>query len=467
MPCRADEGASLACVESTENRFVAIDGALEPLLGPADNLPAVDWAGPRTWWAGPLDVEGLARSSVTLALRAAAALADERGLDVRLGTSAERVSGNFGSLEHLRVDGRAPVGFAPLSGWFETTDGWIRLHGNYPHHAAVLQRVLGVRDRHELERVLHHLHSHETERRIRDAGGIAGALRTTQEWRATPAASAVDAQPWIQFGRHGSPGPVTRSPDGIMGGVRVLDLTRVIAGPVGTRLLALLGADVLRLDPPGSPELLDQHVDTGAGKRSGLADLANPAVAGAIHELLDSADVLVTGYRRGALDRFGLDVESVRERHPHLVHVTLSAWGPSGPWSDERGFDSIVQSVTGIGHLYGSEGQDGSFRPGALPVQALDHATGYGVAAAVLALLAARPIRGAGSAELSLVRTAHALLDVGPAPAAIPHELDIETMTSESAHGILTHVTAPATVDAQPLPMPPPGAYGQAEPRWV
>ncbi|HEX5967153.1 MAG TPA: CoA transferase, partial [Intrasporangium sp.] len=375
-------------------------------------------SGPRTWWAGPLDVEGLAAASVTLALRAASALAEERGRAIRPGTAAERVIGAFGSLAHLRVDGRLPETWAPMSGWFETADGWIRLHANYPHHAAALSRALGVHDRNGLEQVLRHVGSMEAEDRLRTGGGIAGAMRTVAEWRDSPMATALEEAPWIAFHGKGEPRPLAPTTDLPLSGIRVLDLTRVLAGPTCTQLLALLGADVLRLDRPDRPEDLDTYLATGAGKRSALADLRLVRTRHRVHQLLDDADVLVTGYRPGALAGLGLDDATIRSRHPHLVHVSLSAWGSDGPWALERGFDSIVQAVSGIGHLYGSFNTTGRFTPGALPVQALDVAAGFGMAAAVLALLAVRPRRGGGSAHLSLARTASLLLDAGPDPAA-------------------------------------------------
>ncbi|MYU64126.1 CoA transferase, partial [Streptomyces sp. SID69] len=191
-------------------------------------------------------------------------------------------------------------------------------------------------------------------------------------------------------------------------GVRVLDLTRVLAGPVATRTLALLGADVLRLDPPWSPELPDQHADTDFGKRSAALDLA--ADRDTVEELLAGADVVVTGYRPGALDRFGLSPEALAERHPALVVAQVSAWGAYGPWGGRRGFDSLVQVATGIAATEGSAAE-----PGALPAQALDHGTGYLLAAAVLRALTERSYDGAGrSVRLALARTAHWLTDGAP-----------------------------------------------------
>jgi crotonobetainyl-CoA:carnitine CoA-transferase CaiB-like acyl-CoA transferase len=185
-------------------------------------------------------------------------------------------------------------------------------------------------------------------------------------------------------------------------GLRVLDLTRVIAGPVATRTLALLGADVLRVDAPQLPEDPDAHADTGLGKRSTRLDLRVPADRENFEELLARADVVVTGYRPGALDRFGLSPAALVDRRPGLIVAQLSAWGAYGPWGDRRGFDSLVQVATGIATIEGAPE-----RPGALPAQALDHGTGYLLAGAVLRALTERSERGSGIAlRLALARTA-------------------------------------------------------------
>jgi crotonobetainyl-CoA:carnitine CoA-transferase CaiB-like acyl-CoA transferase len=185
-----------------------------------------------------------------------------------------------------------------------------------------------------------------------------------------------------------------------LSGIRVLDFTRVIAGPVATRALALLGADVLRIDPPGLPELPVQQEETGAGKFTALLDLATGAGLDRANELLQTADILVTGYRPGSLERFGLRYP------PGLVVARVAAWGSTGPWAGRRGFDSIVQAASGIAMVEGDGG-----RPGVLPVQALDHASGYLLAAAALDALRSRDSDGHGrDVTVSLAGTAHWLL---------------------------------------------------------
>jgi crotonobetainyl-CoA:carnitine CoA-transferase CaiB-like acyl-CoA transferase len=242
--------------------------------------------------------------------------------------------------------------------------------------------------------------------------------------------------------------------------VRVLDLTRVIAGPVAGRTLAALGADVLRIDPPGLPELPEAHVDTGPGKRSAVLDLAD---APRREALLDGADVLLLGYRPGSLARFGLDAAALAERHPHLVVASLSAWGTTGPWGERRGFDSLVQVATGIAAELAAP--DGT--PGVLPAQALDHATGHLVAAAALRGLTARA-RGEPIApsRASLAATAASLL-------ALPRPADTEPRTPDPdryrvTFGDVSLIAPPGTLDGIPLTWRHgPRPLGGDPPAWV
>jgi len=251
----------------------------------------------------------------------------------------------------------------------------------------------------------------------------------------------------------------------------VLDLTRVIAGPVATRYLAALGADVLRLDPPHRPELPIQTRDGLLGKRSALLDFDTPEGSARLHDLLSSADVLVHGYRPRALDRFGLAPQALAERHPGLVVVGLSAWGSRGPWGDRRGFDSIVQAACGIA---AAESPDGE-RPGALPCQLLDHGTGYLCAATVLRALAAQAARGGTLfRELSLARTGHWLLSQprgGPAAAAASASASADPgawlTTVGSSEGPVTVVKPLGRLDGRELAWPSPlTQYGGDPPEW-
>ncbi|MGY1724915.1 CoA transferase [Blastococcus sp. SYSU DS0533] len=355
----------------------------------------------RTGLAGRLDVPGIAIGAVAAQLLAARALEDTSPRPLHL--EAGHVAASFAGERHVRFHGKpGGGGFAPLSRFWRTVDGWIRLHGNYPRHRAAATAVLGE----DVASAALGWRAEELEAAVVEAGGAAAAVRSAATWSALPQAAAVREQPLVAVARTAEH-PGRRSG---LRGLRVLDLTRVIAGPVATRALAAHGADVLRIDSPWGPDDPDLLRDTGAGKRHVLLDLADRHDRALVEELVAAADVVVQGYRPGALDAHGLDPGSLAERHPHLVVARLSAWGTRGPWGNRRGFDSLVQAATGIAAVYG----DGK-APGALPVQALDHATGHLAATAVLGLLARqRDEGGAWCAELSLAGTAHRLLATGP-----------------------------------------------------
>lgn len=349
-----------------------------------------------------LPVSTLACGSVAAAGLAGLALTGGQRVHVH----PRQVSVAFRNDQLQTVDGATSPGFAPLSGFFRAADGWVRTHANYPHHRGRLAASLGLGEepgRDELAAVVAGMPAQQVEDRVTADGGIAARVRDGAQWRAGAQAAAVDTHPLLAVehtGRGGSRQDEGRAP-------RVLDLTRVIAGPVATRTLAHLGCDVLRLDPPWLPELPAQHIDTGAGKRSALVDVGSPEGRQRLEDLLSGADVLVTGYRPGALDRHGLDEASLAQRHPSLVVASLSAWTPSGPWGGRRGFDSIVQAATGIAVAESADGD----RPGALPAQALDHATGYLLAAGVCAALRHRRHHGGTwRVRAHLARTAHWLL---------------------------------------------------------
>ncbi|MEU0008891.1 CoA transferase [Streptomyces sp. NPDC006314] len=424
-----------------------------------------------------LPVRQLARACVGACALAAAELAAHRaGLGEVPGVRVDdgAVAAAFHSERLLRIDGRAPVAFAPLSRFWRTADGWVRTHANYPHHRARLLGALNLPEDPSVEEVaarFAELPALEAEECVYGGGGLAVALRTPNEWRAHPQAAAVAARPLVERERLDTararvlpPLDSAAAPLLPAAGLRVLDLTRVLAGPVATRTLALLGADVLRVDAPWLPELPDQHADTGFGKRSAILDLATDR--GGFEELLGSADVVVTGYRPGALDRFGLSPEALIARRPGLVVAQVSAWGAYGPWSGRRGFDSLVQVATGIAATEGSAG-----RPGALPAQALDHGTGYLLAAAVLRALTEQTYDGSGRCvRLALARTAHWLTDgIAPAPAAgTPYEgPDAWLAETASPLGRLRHALPPVFFTGGPADWSrPPVPWGSDPADW-
>ncbi|MGW3207511.1 CoA transferase [Streptomyces sp. NPDC001135] len=424
-----------------------------------------------------LPVRELARACVGTCALAAAELAARRASlpevpGVRVDDGA--VAAAFHSERHLLVDGRPPVVFAPLSRFWRTADGWVRTHANYPHHRARLLGALGLPADATVETVAAGIAERpalEVEEAVHGAGGLAVALRTPEEWQAHEQAAEVAARPLVERERPTTaparvlaPLDPAAAPLLPAAGLRVLDLTRVLAGPVATRTLALLGADVLRLDAPWLPELPDQHADTGFGKRSATLDLGTDRDT--FEELLASADVVVTGYRPGALDRFGLSPEALFARRPGLVVAQVSAWGAYGPWGGRRGFDSLVQVATGIAATEGSTAE-----PGALPAQALDHGTGHLLAAAVLRALTEQSYDGGGRwVRLALARTALWLTD-GIRPTAAtgaPYEGPQAWLAETgSPLGRLRHALPPVSFTGGPAGWArPPVPWGSDSARW-
>lgn len=457
---------------------VDVAGAWAALGGDPALVPGVHRVVRDGALTSPLPVRELAAACVgACALTAAELAAARAGLDAvpeaRVDDGA--VATAFVSERHLLVDGRRPESFAPLSRFWPTADGWVRTHANYPHHRERLLRALGVPgEPAAVGAALAERSAAEVEDAVCAAGGLAVAVRTPAAWAAHPQAAAVASLPLVERVRlDDAPGralgPIGEGPLLPAAGVRVLDLTRVIAGPVATRTLALLGADVLRVDPPGLPELPDQHTDTGWGKRSAVLDLASPAGRRVFEELLASADVVVTGYRPGALDRFGLSPEALAERRPGVVVAQLSAWGPVGPWRERRGFDSLVQAATGIAVTEGRAAE-----PGALPAQALDHGTGYLLAAAVLRALTERGREGGGRlVRAALARTA-AWLTEGSVPRdapvhrGVPYDRPDTWLAETTGHaGRLRYVLPPVSFAGGPANWSrPPGVWGADEARW-
>ncbi|KOU65822.1 CoA transferase [Streptomyces virginiae] len=364
--------------------------AWEALGGAPELVERVRYAGSGNLGDGPLPVRELARATVAVCALAAGELGAVRagkttGDRPPLVVDEGAVATAFVSERHLRVRGRAPVTFAPLSGFWQAADGWVRTHANYPHHEAALVRALGLPSPapEALRAAVAGRTAVEVQELAYGAGGLAVAV----------AERYGDPQPLVETVR--TTGDRERGRGRVLGeappgrpvaGVRVLDLTRVIAGPVATRTLGLLGADVLRIDAPGLPEADDAYADTGFGKRSALLDLARAGDREVFEGLLAEADVVVTGYRPGALERHGLGARELLERRPGLVVAELCAWGwrAPEPWAGRRGFDSLVQA--GYGVAAACAGPDGT--PGVLPAQALDHGTGYLVAAGVMRALA-------------------------------------------------------------------------------
>ncbi len=380
---------------------------------------------------GPYRVAHAAATCVAMTTAAAHDLWRSRGgtpapFEVDLGHAALA----FRSERHLSPPVSAP--WAPLSGDYPTADGWVRLHANYPHHAAAIRSVLGdspdVTGR----------GAAEVADAVLAAGGAAAAMSDRAGWLAGQGA-AVRTEPLVALEKLDDTPP--RPWSGAvspLAGVRVLDLTHVIAGPVCGRTLAAHGADVLHVTPPNWPVLLDLVRDTDFGKRQCTAHVDE------LWPLVAAADVFVQSYRPMSLARKGFDAASLAAARPGIVVVSLSAYGHTGPWRDRRGFDSLVQMACGIAAHAGMD------RPRPLPAQALDHGTGWLAAYGVLTALHRRATEGGSwHVKVSLARTAEWLHDLGPLPPGPTAEPDPTPWLAEtdSDFGRLTHMTIPcATV---------------------
>ena len=354
----------------------------------------------------------------------------------------------------------SPIGWTLPSPWddlagdYRAADGWIRLHTNAPHHRAAALRALGVSaTREEVAAEVSGRRAEDIETAVVAAGGCAAVMYSWSEWSRHPQGEAVMKEPLVDW---------AEGSESTGDGFRVLDLTRVIAGPVATRLLAGFGADVLRIDSPDwdEPAIVP---DMTVGKRAARLDIKTSDGRATLEELIAGADVVVHGYRADALENLGIDFDAI---HPGIVDVAIDAYGWTGPWRNRRGFDSLVQMSGGIAE----EGMRWfrAEKPTPLPVQALDHATGYLAAAAALTGLALRKETGKGSrARLSLARTGVELAGVGRGDAPVPAPIQVGSQLS-TPWGSASLLPPPLTVNGEPPRWERgPRPLGTDAPRWV
>lgn len=384
-------------------------------------LSAVRFAGPERVLPSAYEVSACAAASI-----AASNLAVARWHAWRSGTACPEVhvdtrhaAAAFRLERYLVPQGwQLAQPWDPIAGDYPTRDGWIRLHTNYGYHRDAALRVLGVPcERERVAAAVATLDAEPLEAAVLAAGGCAAAMRTSAQWHAHPAGRALDVEPlvgWHIGSALGGDPMLLRDlrPGQPLGGVRVLDLTRVIAGPMCTRALAAFGADVLRIDPPGFAEVEALLPEATLGKRRAALDLKSDAGRAHFEQLIAQAHVLVHGLRPDALPGLGWDRDRLWQINPELIIVCHDAYGWSGPLRGRRGFDSLVQMSCGIA-AHGMQ-RSGSARPVPLPAQALDYATGYMLAAAACeALLQLATTRRPREACLSLARTAHWLMAHG------------------------------------------------------
>jgi crotonobetainyl-CoA:carnitine CoA-transferase CaiB-like acyl-CoA transferase len=368
----------------------------------------------------------------------------------------------FRSERYLRVNGKVPDEYHDnIAGLYRCGDGrWVRLHTNLPHHCGGLLALLRCdHDPKAVRRTLEDWKAEKLEDAAAEAGLVVTACRSFAEWDAHPQGAAITKLPLFTIEQIGDapakPLPAAERP---LSGIKVLDLTRIIAGPVCGRTLAAHGADVLLITAKHLPSMLPLVIDTGRGKLSTSLDLREASARDTLAELVRDADMFVQGYRPGAIAAYGFGPQEVARLRPGIVYVSLCAYSHEGPWAKRRGFDSLVQTASGLND---AEAQAfSSNEPKALPAQELDHATGYLLAFAAMSALARRAQQGGSwHVRCSLAQTGYWLRHLGRidgVKCTDPRSADVRDLLEEtpSGFGQVTAVRHAATMSETP-------------PRWV
>lgn len=418
-------------------------------------------------------------TACAVAALAAVGLAAARLTELRGGTardieiSTRRAGLAMANSTYLQRDGANAKFRDPFTGFYAAAgERHVFLHGNFPHLRAGLLRLLRADDAAALPAIVARMDPFEIEARAIEANLCAAAVRTRAEWQATPQAKALTGRPVIEMTQ--TDGPAANLPAQAataLQGIRVLDFTRVIAGPMAGRTLAEWGGDVLRISGPGLASIPSLVIDTGFGKRAAELDLKSPDGLARARQLAGSGDVVIDGYRPGALPGNGMGADDLHGLNPGLVHVDLCAFGNAGPWAARRGYDSLVQASMGMNL------QQAGDAPRGLPCQPLDYLTGYLAAYAAMLGLIRRAEGARGTrAALSLAGIGHWMWQVhdqlGPEadpPAANPTADEIADLLvshNNTAFGPITAMhppLAPAGWHWDRLPVP----LGTHGPDWA
>ncbi|MFM0028737.1 CoA transferase [Paraburkholderia madseniana] len=381
------------------------------------SLPGTDPGLPSVYRVGAL-------ASATIAASGLAAAEYHRlrtGRRQHVTVEMRRALASFRSERYLRIDeGPPPALRDPVMGFYATRDGrWIQLHTNFPHHLEGVLKVLGcANDRAAVAEAIRGWDGAMLDQTLADAGLCAALIRTPDEWATLDQAKAIAGLPLFEIERIGD-APV-EPPRGAgaerpLAGVRVLDVSRIIAGPVAGRALAQHGAEVLMVNGPHLPNIAPLVIDNGRGKRSAVIDLRDATGRETLNGLVSDADVFLQAYRPGALTARGFGPEELARARPGIVYVSVCAYGHTGPWAGRRGFDSLVQSASGI--AFTEREAAGWDEPKHLPCQALDHATGYLAAFGAMAALTRRATEGGSwHVRVSLAQTGRWLQSFGLLP---------------------------------------------------
>ena len=370
----------------------------------------------------------------------------------RIALNTRHATASLRSTGYIRQGDNPKRERSGVMGMFPAKNGrWYYVHANFPHHRAAALKVLGVtEDRDAVIKAIAQRDALELEELILAAGGAGGMVRTKEEWAQHPQSSAIASLPMMEIVRIGD-APAEKLPAGDrpLSGIRVLDLTRVVAGPVGTRTLAEHGADVLRITSPHLPHIGIQDLETGHGKLSAQLDLRQPGDVEKLRGLVREADVFCQGYRPGTIASRGFWPEELAKLRPGIVAVSLSAFSHAGPWSGRRGFDTAVQATSGIAWRQGQLFPKGGPGPQFYPVSTIDYLVGHLLAVGAMVALKRRAVEG-GSwlVRTSLAQVGKWLVDQGEVPESqlkdIPEEFTPEELaswmtTTQSPAGVLRH----------------------------
>jgi len=418
-----------------------------------------------------------AQASIAAAGLAAASLWQAKtGRWQSVKVDARHAAIEFRSERHLRVAGRGVATmWDEIAGLYQAGDGrYVRLHTNFAHHRQVILDLLGcIPTRDAVQAALDGWSGSAFEQAAMDAGGVVAALRTAEEWTEHDQAKALATLPVLTIEKIGD-APPRSLPAGErpLSGLRVIDMTRIIAGPVAGRTLAAHGADVMLISAPDLPFIDWLVKDTGRGKLSAYADLKTAAGRAALEALMATADIVIDGFRPGATAARGFGPDEAARRRPGIVYVQLSAYGPLGPWAGRRGFDSLVQTASGFNHA--ERIAAGVDRPKELPCQALDHAAGYLLATgAMLARLKQSREGGSWLVRASLAQTGRWIWQQGRVPDGFatpePSAAEVEALleTSASPFGEIRAVGHAARLAETPAHwIRPTVPLGSNEPSW-
>lgn len=378
---------------------------------------------PTPWPVGPLAAAALGAAGL-----AAEALWEQRGgQPQQLGLGMRAAGLALATSNYLRVDGRAVKSWDPFTGYYRARgDDWVYLHGNFPHLRSGLLRLFGVADDLDALRQAVALRCADEIEDAAGAGGLCAVkVRSRAEWERHPQHLATASLPLLEITRVGDapPQPLAAA-QRPLSGLRVLDLTRIIAGPMAGRTLAEHGATVMVVSAPQLPSIEPLVIDTGFGKHACHADLDTAAGVAALRGLVSDADVFLNAYRPGALEARGFAPAELARLRPGIVCVSISAFGRSGPWSSRRGYDTLVAAASGLTF-------PGSGTPSRLPCQPLDYLTGYLAAFGAMLALRRRALEGGSwHVQLSLERTSawiREMQDVIGAETGLPAEAPAET----------------------------------------